>query len=78
MGIEYFSIIFCVVLPIVCITLVKMKKYESNRPAPEKRKFTSKSVENIIKEVKSNLKNRELAWLFENCFPNTSTSLPPS
>ncbi|MDB5000499.1 MAG: Tat pathway signal protein [Mucilaginibacter sp.] len=35
------------------------------------RKFTSKLVEQAIKEFKSKVKNPELGWLFENCFPNT-------
>ena len=37
----------------------------------DKRKFTSKSVEKVIAEVKKNIGNKELAWMFENCFPNT-------
>src|SRR5512133_1250453 len=43
----------------------------TNRPAPKLRKFQSKAVEETIKEVKSFLGDRELGWLFENCFPNT-------
>src|SRR6478735_4226408 len=35
------------------------------------RNFTSKSVENAITEFSANVKNKELAWLFSNCFPNT-------
>ncbi len=41
------------------------------RVAPSKRNFRSKSVEAAIKTFQSNVKNQELAWLFENCFPNT-------
>ena len=37
----------------------------------EKRKFHSKAVEAAIATFKSNVKNKELGWLFENCFPNT-------
>ncbi len=37
----------------------------------EKRKFTSIAVENTIDAVKKNIGNKEIAWLFENCFPNT-------
>ena len=36
-----------------------------------KRKFNSPAVENAIQRVKSTVKNKELAWMFENCFPNT-------
>jgi uncharacterized protein len=37
----------------------------------EKRKFTSPAVEKAIQRVKASCKNPELAWMFENCFPNT-------
>ena len=37
----------------------------------EKRKFHSKAVEAAISEFQSKVKNKELGWLFENCFPNT-------
>ncbi|CAN5761008.1 glycoside hydrolase family 125 protein [soil metagenome] len=37
----------------------------------EQRKFHSKAVEAAITEFKSKVKNEELGWLFENCFPNT-------
>ena len=46
-------------------------KWESNRPSARLRKFQSNAVEEAIKEVKSFLGDTELAWLFENCFPNT-------
>lgn len=36
-----------------------------------RRKFKSVAVENKILEIKNNIKNKEIAWLFENCFPNT-------
>jgi len=35
------------------------------------RKFGSKAVEKAIAEFKAKVKNKELGWLFENCFPNT-------
>ncbi len=35
------------------------------------RKFTSPAVEAAIAAVKKNIGNKEIAWLFENCFPNT-------
>ena len=47
-------------------------KYDTNRrPAPADRLFVSKAVEDEIARVKSLLANRQLAWMFENCFPNT-------
>src|SRR5580658_768436 len=36
-----------------------------------KRKFKSQAVEKIIREVRENIGNKEIGWLFENCFPNT-------
>jgi meiotically up-regulated gene 157 (Mug157) protein len=41
------------------------------RTLPAKRKFNSAAVENAITEFGKNVKNKELAWLFNNCFPNT-------
>ena len=35
------------------------------------RKFSSDAIENAIGNMKKKLKDPELAWLFENCFPNT-------
>ena len=35
------------------------------------RKFKSMAVEKAIVEVKTKTANKEIAWLFENCFPNT-------
>lgn len=47
-------------------------KLVSNRPAEKDRLFRSDAVEKKIKEVKALLKdNPYLAWMFENCFPNT-------
>src|SRR5437899_7146240 len=44
----------------------------SRRPDPGERKFTSPAVEAKIAEVKKFLgPDSELAWLFENCYPNT-------
>jgi meiotically up-regulated gene 157 (Mug157) protein len=36
-----------------------------------KRNFTSSSVEGAIAEFTKNVKDKELTWLFNNCFPNT-------
>lgn len=43
----------------------------SKRPVPGERNFTSKAVEKVIGRVKGELKDPKLAWMFENCFPNT-------
>ncbi len=46
-------------------------EYNSLRPVIGKRKYTSKAVEEKIAEIKSAISDPEIAWLFENCFPNT-------
>ena len=46
-------------------------EFVSNRPPLGKRKFTSKAIEAVILTTKSKIKDPELAWMFENCFPNT-------
>ena len=43
----------------------------SQRPKPEDRLFKSDAVEKKIREITGRLKNPYLAWMFENCFPNT-------
>ncbi|MBQ9533525.1 MAG: glycoside hydrolase family 125 protein [Prevotella sp.] len=45
---------------------------KTNRPKEAERLFTSDAIEKKINEVKELLKtNPYLAWMFENCFPNT-------
>jgi uncharacterized protein len=44
---------------------------KSNRPALSERNFTSEAVEKTIRDIKSAIKDPEMGWLFENCFPNT-------
>jgi meiotically up-regulated gene 157 (Mug157) protein len=41
------------------------------RPVKSKRKFRSAAVEHAISQVQSTIGDRELAWMFGNCFPNT-------
>ena len=36
-----------------------------------KRKFKSVAVEKTIQRIQSSMRNKEIAWLFGNCFPNT-------
>jgi meiotically up-regulated gene 157 (Mug157) protein len=45
--------------------------YVSKRPEVSKRNFVSKAVEETIVQIKKQLKDPKLAWMFENCFPNT-------
>jgi len=46
-------------------------EFESKRPILVNRKFVSKAVEAKIAEVRSAIRDKELAWMFENCYPNT-------
>ncbi|MGE5648018.1 MAG: glycoside hydrolase family 125 protein [Acidobacteriota bacterium] len=45
--------------------------FTSNRPDPQRRAFRSDAVEAAIVSVKRRIADPELAWMFENCFPNT-------
>ncbi len=47
------------------------QEFVSQRPALGKRKFTSPAVEATIVRVKARIADPKLAWMFENCFPNT-------
>jgi meiotically up-regulated gene 157 (Mug157) protein len=50
---------------------LKFAPFISQRPKPAERKFSSVAVEEKIKAVKAAVKDPEMAWLFENCYPNT-------
>lgn len=43
----------------------------SRRPAPSQRKFKSEAVDSTTLRVKAQIADPQLAWMFENCFPNT-------
>jgi meiotically up-regulated gene 157 (Mug157) protein len=47
------------------------KEFPTVRVPLNERKFSSPAVENVILEIKKNVRNPEIGWLFENCFPNT-------
>lgn len=47
------------------------QQYESKRVKPDLRRFNSQAVEDEIVKIKATIKDPELAWLFENCYPNT-------
>ena len=55
---------------------VSSKGYVSKRPLLNKRNFQSKAVEETILRIKSKIKDPKLAWMFENCFPNTLLKFP--
>ena len=41
------------------------------RTHEDKRRFKSRAVERTIETIRARIGNKELAWMFENCFPNT-------
>ncbi|HEY4330453.1 MAG TPA: glycoside hydrolase family 125 protein [Phycisphaerae bacterium] len=43
----------------------------SLRPPPEKRTFLSPRIEDLIAQTTAHIADLELAWLFQNCLPNT-------
>ena len=45
--------------------------FVSKRPPRAQRRFVSPAVEAEIARVKAKIADPELAWLFENCYPNT-------
>lgn len=45
--------------------------YPGVRAVAAQRRFSSPVVESAITEFKANVKDPELGWLFNNCFPNT-------
>lgn len=53
------------------ISAQTIAEFESKRPPLAERHFTSEAVEATIKQIKAKLSNKELGWLFDNCFPNT-------
>lgn len=60
-----------IVFPHETFAFTSENDFKSRRPKKEERNFVSQEVERIIAEVKPQIKDKELAWLFENCFPNT-------
>lgn len=55
----------------VSMATAKANYSKTNRPKKSDRLFTSQVVESEIVRVKKLLTNPKLAWMFENCFPNT-------
>ncbi|MGB7495414.1 MAG: glycoside hydrolase family 125 protein [Candidatus Acidiferrum sp.] len=47
------------------------QEFVSKRPEVGRRKFVSQTVEEKIVRVKAGIGDPELAWMFENCYPNT-------
>ncbi|MBD0825178.1 glycoside hydrolase family 125 protein [Aestuariibaculum marinum] len=50
---------------------ILLNNFPEVRVPKGKRNFESKFIEKAINEFSKNVKDEELAWLFNNCFPNT-------
>ena len=48
-----------------------IKDFPIVRVAPGERNFESPAIEKAITTFQKNVKDQELGWLFNNCFPNT-------
>ena len=49
----------------------RSQDFTSRRPPPGERRFTSQAVEETLSRVSNDIADPEMAWLFQNCFPNT-------
>lgn len=45
--------------------------FKSMRPTHAQRTYISPAVEDLLQDIRSSIKDPELAWMFENCYPNT-------
>lgn len=57
--------------PLDIIATPTSKGFPVVRIPESERNFQSKIIEKLIKEFRKNVKDEELGWLFNNCFPNT-------
>jgi meiotically up-regulated gene 157 (Mug157) protein len=53
------------------LTLAAETDFPVVRSPEAKRRFKSPAVERTIARIQSSIGNKELAWMFGNCFPNT-------
>src|SRR5690606_40967928 len=49
----------------------KSQEFPTVRVAPNERHFSSDAIEGAIREFQQFTTDKELGWLFGNCFPNT-------
>ena len=57
--------------PMNLVSASNLKDFPVVRLPKGERNFDSKVIEKAIKEFQDNVKDKELGWLFNNCFPNT-------
>jgi uncharacterized protein len=53
------------------LSFFNVQSFPIVRRNKQDRNFSSPAIEAAIQKFKSNVKDAELGWLFENCFPNT-------
>ncbi len=53
------------------LSAIAAQAYSTGRPPKDDRNFISEAVEATIARVKRDIADPELAWMFENCYPNT-------
>lgn len=58
-------------LVVTSAALAEERSFPIVRIPEARRKFKSTAVERTIDRVRSSIGNKELGWMFENCFPNT-------
>lgn len=59
-------------LPVLATaSAAKEGAFPSKRPPKGERRFVSAAVERQLAQIKKQIADPELAWLFENCYPNT-------
>lgn len=56
---------------IITATSCTTGSYVCKRPPVGSRNFSSKAIEATILKIKQKIGDPKLAWMFENCFPNT-------
>tara|TARA_R110002051_G_scaffold324970_1_gene424888 strand:+ start:64179 stop:65603 length:1425 start_codon:yes stop_codon:yes gene_type:complete len=59
------------VVPSTIIANTSEEEFPIVRVSKKERQFESKFIEDAIKEFQKNVDDKELGWLFNNCFPNT-------
>lgn len=63
--------LFLMLLILPLATNLLAQNFPKVRVEESKRNFVSPVIENKITQMHSTIKDPELAWMFENCFPNT-------
>ena len=68
---NYLSKLFLMALLVFFVSYLLAQDFPKVRVDESKRNFTSPAIESIITKMHTTIKDPELAWMFENCFPNT-------